>query len=128
MTGETEMTFTGRTKLKDIESQDLDEDERKSRDEYSLVSKIAQGTAATAIALWIIATALSGGSNVVVVALLVGSLVSGAVIYFQFKIENTDSESKDGVLGDRAEGLRNQASHLLRFPTPPRVCMQHSER
>ena len=83
-----------KNRLEDIEAQDdpeEDEETKKWRDmERTLTTRVVQGTAGASIVLNLVAMVLEGGVAIAMglVALVVGSVV----IYFQFMIQDTDSE------------------------------------
>lgn len=78
--------------LEDVEAQrEPETEEKKWRDmERSIFTRVIQGTAGASIVLNIVAMALYGGAAIAMglIALFVGSVV----IYFQFMLQDTDSE------------------------------------
>jgi hypothetical protein len=97
MADEVEMTPNQPSpQLVDVEAQidpDEDEDTRKQKDlERTLWTRIWQGIAIACVVLSLVAMIYEGGSAVVVIMGLIAFVVSGAVFYFQFQLEDVDCE------------------------------------
>jgi hypothetical protein len=92
MPGETEMTTPAATKpIEDIEAQDSDDEETKAKKEYdrTMITRIWQGTAGAAIVFQILSFSFYF-NGATFIAGLIGIAVSGAVIKFQFDLQDTD--------------------------------------
>lgn len=83
-----------KNRLADVEAQSdptMDEETKRWRDmERTLMTRVVQGTAGASIVLNLVAMIVEGGVAIAMglVALAVGSFV----IYFQFMLQDTDSE------------------------------------
>jgi len=90
-----------RQPMRDIEAQDGDEEEAKREAERSMWTKIWQGVAGATIVFEILAVAWCFGfsddcfySGAIIVAALIGSVVSGVVVKYEFELQDTDSLRK----------------------------------
>ncbi len=85
-------TSPPRAKLEDVEAQQVDEEDeetRKQRGVQTMLNHAVQGSAVACIVLNILAMIFYSG-GVVIVAAIIGMVVSGGVIFFQFELQNED--------------------------------------